>query len=195
MGQALLEKIKQKGFEIFLDLKFHDIPQTVAGACLAAAQLGVWMVNVHVSGGKEMMQAAYSAIQNYAGRKPLLLGVTILTSLNDHDLSTIGYRHSAAEMVLRMANSAHQAGLDGIVCSAHEAELLRKHLPKEFLLVVPGIRLQKETEDDQKRIMSPTEAISAGADYLVIGRPIIQASNPHDLLLQINNSLLSVIPR
>lgn len=189
-GPELLEKITQKGFEIFLDLKFHDIPQTVAGACLSAAQLGVWMVNIHASGGSEMMRAARTAIQSYAGKKPLLIGVTILTSLSDNDLTHLGYRHSTAEMVLHLANSAYQAGLDGVVCSAHEVGLLRKHLPKKFLLVVPGIRLQKESQDDQKRIMSPNEAFSAGADYLVIGRPITQSLHPRDLLVQINNNSL-----
>lgn len=190
-GPQLLKKISDNGFKVFLDLKFHDIPQTVAGACLAAAQLGVWMVNVHVSGGLEMMTAAREAIQAFSDEKrPLLIGVTVLTSLNEQDLLTIGYQDNPAGIVLRFAQLAHDAGLDGVVCSAQEAETLRAHLPQNFLLVVPGIRLPGDPQADQKRIMTPQAAIAAGADYLVIGRPITQAKNPQQTLTEITQKLI-----
>lgn len=186
-GPPLLEKIISLGFSLFLDLKFHDIPQTVAGACQAAAELGVWMLNVHAAGGLAMMKQAYQAIQAYpAAKRPLLIAVTILTSLNEQDLQAIGYQENPAEMVLRLARLAHQAGLDGVVCSAHEVASLRAHLPAEFLLIVPGIRpLADLSVDDQKRVMTPKAAIAVGADYLVIGRPITQAQNPQQVLVQI----------
>lgn len=182
-GPSLIKKIKQRGFSVFLDLKFHDIPQTVAGACRAAAELGVWMVNVHISGGREMMRAAREAIQAFpAQKRPLLIGVTVLTSLNDLDLSLIGYSEPVSTTVLHFAKLAHAAGLDGVVCSAHEVACLRENLPRDFLLVVPGIRLPEEAIGDQKRVMTPHAACAAGADYLVIGRPITQAAYPQIVL-------------
>ncbi len=185
-GPSLLHKIMQRGFSLFLDLKFHDIPQTVAGACRSAAELGVWMVNVHVAGGPSMLAAARDALQAYpAHKRPLLIGVTVLTSLNDDDLRIIGYQNNAADMVIRFAKLACEAGLDGIVCSAHEARLLREHLPSDFLLVVPGIRLAADAQGDQKRVMTPRDALAAGADYLVIGRPITEAAHPRQALSQI----------
>lgn len=188
-GPALLEKIKQLGFAIFLDLKFHDIPQTVAGACRAAAQLGVWMVNIHISGGLEMMIAAREAIETVpAERRPLLIGVSILTSLNDHDLKTLGYSEPVAETVLHFSQLAQTARLDGLVCSAHELNLLRKTVPDHFLLVVPGIRLPEDALGGQKRVMTPEQAFRAGADYLVIGRPFTQSPNPHQLLTMLTRT-------
>jgi orotidine-5'-phosphate decarboxylase len=193
-GPSLLEKIISLGFSVFLDLKFHDIPQTVAGACQSAAALGVWMVNVHAAGGLSMMKEAYHAIQTYPpAQRPLLIAVTILTSLNEQDLQAIGYQDNPAEMVLRLARLAHQAGLDGVVCSAHEIPVLRANLPAEFLLVVPGIRPPADLPaDDQKRVMTPQAAIAAGADYLVIGRPLTQAPNPQQVLTQILTEIHSI---
>lgn len=185
-GPPLLEKILQRGFSLFLDLKFHDIPQTVAGACRAAAELGVWMINVHVSGGHEMMIAAREAVQKFpAAKRPLLIGVTVLTSLDDQDLTAIGYRDHVEETVLRFARMAQESGLDGVVCSAHEAVLLRQHFPKDFLLVVPGIRLADGAHADQKRVMTPQAAVAAGADYLVIGRAITHNPQPQEVLAKI----------
>lgn len=185
-GPALLEKIRQRGFSIFLDLKFHDIPQTVAGACRAAAELGVWMVNVHVSGGLAMMQAAREAIEEFpAAQRPLLIGVTVLTSLNDSDLAQVGYALPVAIAVEHFAKLAHRAQLDGVVCSAHEAACLRRISPPNFLLVTPGIRLPEDSPGDQKRLMTPQAAFAAGANYLVIGRSITKAKDPQQTLSQI----------
>lgn len=192
-GPALLAKIQQHGFSVFLDLKFHDIPQTVAGACRAAADLGVWMVTVHAAGGLAMLLAACQSINRFPIKnRPLLIGVTVLTSLNDQDLSEIGYQEDAAGMVLRFAKLAHQAALDGVVCSAQEAEMLRRHLPRDFLLIVPGIRLPDDAVNDQKRTMTPPAAIAAGADYLVIGRPITQAQHPQQTLIHMATSIKSI---
>ncbi len=188
-GPSLIEKIMRRGFKLFLDLKFHDIPQTVAGACRSAAELGVWMVNVHVSGGAAMMSAARDALEIIpTSRRPLLIGVTVLTSLNDDDVQQIGFVDDVATIVNRYAHLAHQAGLDGVVCSAHELSLLRQNLPEDFIFVVPGIRLKSDSIGDQKRIMTPQAAIASGADYLVVGRPITQAKNPQEALLQFLNS-------
>lgn len=182
-GPPLLEKIMKQGFSLFLDLKFHDIPQTVAGACRFAGELGVWMVNVHVSGGLAMMEAAREALQAFPGdHRPLLIGVTVLTSLDDADLSAIGFRNPASETVLNLAHLAKQGGLDGIVCSAQEINLIRNQISDNFLLVTPGIRLAEEAHFDQKRVMTPQAALAAGADYIVIGRSITQARNPNQIL-------------
>jgi orotidine-5'-phosphate decarboxylase len=189
-GPSLLEKIRHRGFDIFLDLKFHDIPQTVAGACLAAAEMGVWMVNLHIAGGLSMMTAAREALAQFPiSKRPLLIGVTILTSLDESDLAMIGYSGDAASMVLRFAQLAHRAGLDGVVCSAQEATVLRSQLPKDFLLVTPGIRLPNDPAGDQKRIMTPAAAFAAGADYLVIGRSLTQSKNPQQILSEIELAL------
>ncbi|MBS0351291.1 MAG: orotidine-5'-phosphate decarboxylase [Proteobacteria bacterium] len=188
-GPNLLEKIRAKGFKIFLDLKYHDIPQTVAGACTAAAALGIWMVNIHVSGGMAMMQAAKQAVQALPiAQRPLLIGVTILTSLDDVDLTAIGFAKDAGSMVVHFAKMAHQAGLDGVVCSPQEIILLRQNLPKNFILVTPGIRFQDNAAQDQKRIMTPKEALLLGADYLVLGRAISQADDPIQVLTAINDN-------
>lgn len=187
-GPALLEKLMQRGFEIFLDLKFHDIPNTTAQACKAAAGLGVWMVNVHALGGRKMLEAARAAIVNSA-QAPKLIAVTMLTSMGQEDLADIGIAASPAEMVLRLATLSRDCGLDGVVCSAQEASLLRQHCGTEFCLVTPGIRPAQASLDDQSRVMTPQAALQAGASYLVIGRPITKADNPLQALLEINRQI------
>lgn len=187
-GPALLEKIMQRGFEVFLDLKFHDIPNTTAQACKAAASLGVWMINVHALGGSKMLDAAREAVASSAHR-PKLIAVTLLTSMTQNDLAEIGINATPAEMVLRLATLARDSGLDGVVCSAHEAALLRKHCGNGFCLVTPGIRPAHAGIDDQSRVMTPNAAMEAGSNYLVIGRPITQAADPLRALLDINREL------
>jgi len=181
LGPDYVRELIQKGFFVFLDLKFHDIPNTVFDACAAAAELGVWMMNVHVSGGIEMMRAARRAIDQFSPR-PLLIGVTILTSLDEKQLHWLGIKDSVENTVLKFAKAAKECGLDGVVCSAHEAPLLRKELGKDFLLVTPGIRLESDENQDQKRVMTPKAAFAAGADYLVMGRSITGASDPVSIL-------------
>lgn len=188
-GPDFVRQLVAKGFDVFLDLKFHDISNTVAHACVAAAKLGVWMINVHCSGGSKMMSAARTAIDQLDGHKPLLIGVTVLTSMTDSDLSECGINHSAEQQVLHLAKLAKQAGLDGVVCSANEAATLRAKFGKDFYLVTPGIRPADHHQDDQQRIMTPKTALEAGSDYLVIGRPIIQADNPIKALKNIIESL------
>ena len=180
-GPALIEALVARGFGVFLDLKFHDIPNTVASACKAAARLGVWMMNVHASGGRAMMQAAREALAN-GGTRPKLIAVTVLTSLGERDLADIGMQGRPDEAVLRLARLAQAAGLDGVVCSAQEAPVLRAACGARFNLVTPGIRLADAVHDDQKRVMTPRAALDAGADYLVIGRPITQAADPLAML-------------
>jgi orotidine-5'-phosphate decarboxylase len=187
-GPALLEELMQRGFEVFLDLKFHDIPSTTAQACKAAASLGVWMINVHALGGRKMLVAAREAIVSSAQR-PKLIAVTMLTSMAQEDLAEIGINATPAEMVLRLATLARDSGLDGVVCSAQEAALLRKHCGDKFCLVTPGIRPAHASLDDQSRVMSPKAAMQAGSSYLVIGRPITQAADPLQALLDINQEL------
>ena len=167
----------RRGFEIFLDLKFHDIPNTTAQACKAAASLGVWMVNVHALGGRKMMEAARDAVAQ-ATRPPKLIAVTVLTSMAQEDLTELGIAATPAELVLRLATLARNSGLDGVVCSAREAILLRQHCGSEFCLVTPGIRPTDANADDQSRIMTPRDALEAGSSYLVIGRPITRAADP-----------------
>lgn len=176
-GPALVESLQSRGFEIFLDLKFHDIPNTVAKAVAAAARLGVWMVNVHASGGTRMMQAARESIDSCSHR-PLLIGVTVLTSMSDAELGDIGISGTAASQVELLAGLAQRSGLDGVVCSAHEAMQLRRRFGPEFCLVTPGIRPADSAADDQRRVMTPPEALRAGSSYLVIGRPITQSEDP-----------------
>lgn len=187
-GPQFIEELMNKGFDIFLDLKFHDIPNTVAMAVKAAADLGVWMVNVHAFGGSKMLAAAREALANYQ-HKPLLIAVTVLTSLTDKDLHTLGIQQSLADCVVNLATIAKQAGLDGVVCSAQEAKMLRAHCGPEFCLVTPGIRLAGGAADDQQRIMTPEAAVANGANYLVIGRAITQAANPLAMLEEIQQSL------
>lgn len=188
-GPDFIRKIQALGFEVFLDLKFHDIPKTVELACKAAAELGVWMINVHASGGPVMLQAAREGISFLGQNRPLLIAVTLLTSMTEHDLRAIGVNESPEDWVLRLARLTHQAGLDGVVCSAQEATRLRQSLPANFCLVTPGIRLPDAKVDDQQRIMTPTAAIQAGSDYLVIGRPITQANHPRQVLESIIESI------
>jgi len=187
-GPVLVEKLIKKGFDIFLDLKFHDIPTTVAKACAVAADLGVWMVNVHASGGSEMMSLAREEIEKKS-HHPLLIGVTILTSMNQEALTELGIQCSVEEQVMRLARLTSNAGLDGVVCSAHEVKMLRDNLGKEFKLVTPGIRPAGSNKDDQKRVMTPAQAINAGSDYLVIGRPITQAADPGQALKDISEEI------
>lgn len=177
VGPQLIEMLTQAGFGVFLDLKFHDIPNTVAKACSAASNLGVWMLNVHASGGLEMMQAARQAIGN-SETKPLLIAVTVLTSMNQASLSQIGIQTDLATHVLNLAKLTQQADLDGVVCSALEATVLRKQLGPDFCLVTPGIRPANISQNDQSRVVTPEDALKNGASYLVIGRPITQAADP-----------------
>lgn len=177
-GPQLLEKLHALGFDVFLDLKFHDIPNTVAKAVKVAADLGVWMVNVHASGGERMMAAARESLESAQGKRPMLIAVTVLTSMTQDDLNGIGLDISPAEQVLRLARLSQQAGLDGVVCSAQEASILKSALGEDFSLVTPGIRPAGSATDDQKRILTPQEALAAGSDYLVIGRPITKADDP-----------------
>ena len=167
----------QRGFEVFLDLKFHDIPNTTAQACKAAAALGVWMVNVHALGGRRMMEAAQEALAGVA-RPPRLIAVTVLTSMGQEDLRELGLAATPAEQVLRLARLARDSGLDGVVCSAQEAPLLRAECGAEFCLVTPGIRPAQAGLDDQMRVMTPRAALANGSSYLVIGRPITRAADP-----------------
>lgn len=189
-GRSLVEKLIQQGFKLFLDLKYHDIPNTVAQACKVAADMGVWLVDMHSSGGRRMMEAAADAVANYHHR-PQLIGVTVLTSMEQGDLRELGFTQTPEELVLAWAALAKDSGLDGVVCSAHEAQALRQSLGNEFLLVTPGIRLDVAgNNDDQRRIMTPQQALAAGSSYLVMGRPITQAADPVAVLQQINHGVL-----
>jgi len=187
-GPALVRELIDGGEKVFLDLKYHDIPNTVAGACRAAAKLGVWMLNVHASGGEAMMRAARDAVAAVA-RPPLIIGVTILTSLGDADLEQVGFSGSAQDNVIRLARLARASGLDGVVCSAQEAPALRAATGEDFLLVTPGIRLEADARGDQARVVTPVEAVRLGASYLVIGRPITQSGDPVATLESIRQSL------
>ncbi len=187
-GPALLEQMMQRGFEIFLDLKYHDIPNTTAQACKAAANLGVWMVNVHALGGRKMLEAASAAVASSV-RPPKLIAVTMLTSMSQADLVDVGINVTPEEMVLRLATLARDSGLDGVVCSAQEATLLRKNCGSKFCLVTPGIRPAQASLDDQSRVMTPRAALQAGSSYLVIGRPITQAADPLQALLDIQQEI------
>ncbi|MFK8043821.1 orotidine-5'-phosphate decarboxylase [Congregibacter sp.] len=187
-GPLLVERLQDLGFEVFLDLKFHDIPNTVAGALRSAAAMGVWMVNVHVSGGRRMLEASVEAFASLS-TPPMLIGVTVLTSMDAQDFGELGYEGSLGEQVLRLANLAKDCGLQGVVCSAKEATVLRQELGSTFALVTPGIRPAGATADDQRRILTPAEAMEAGASYLVVGRPITRAEDPAAALEAINRSL------
>jgi orotidine-5'-phosphate decarboxylase len=187
-GPAIVGQLHERGFEVFLDLKFHDIPNTVAGACRAAARLGVWMLNVHASGGSAMMRAAREAVAAFP-RPPLLIGVTVLTSLSDAELGEVGFAGSAADNVARLARLAASSGLDGVVCSAEEAAMLREALGAGFVTVTPGIRLAGGAKGDQSRVVTPEDAVRLGAHYLVIGRPVTQAADPAATLQSIVRSL------
>lgn len=177
-GPAFVRELQQRRFDVFLDLKFHDIPNTVAKAVRAAADLGVWMVNVHASGGSRMMIAAREALQTYGTDKPLLIAVTVLTSMEQADLQELGIHLTPEQQVIKLAGLAKAAELDGVVCSAHEAQQLKHQFGTDFCLVTPGIRPLFAGSDDQKRVMTPAQAMHAGVDYMVIGRPITKATDP-----------------
>ena len=187
-GPELVRELVGLGFDVFLDLKYHDIPNTVAKACKAAADLGIWMVNVHATGGRKMMEAARAALQE-VDKPPLLIAVTVLTSLSSADIAEVGLFGEPKENVMRLARLAKDSGLDGVVCSPQEVSVLREELGLGFALVTPGIRPAGSDKGDQKRIMTPAEAVRSGSDYLVIGRPITQADNPVSVLLTINSEI------
>jgi orotidine-5'-phosphate decarboxylase len=191
LGPAFVERLAGMGFDIFLDLKFHDIPNTAAAACDAAADLGVWMMNVHASGGRRMMEAARERLERRQQR-PLLIGVTILTSMERADIAEVGYQGEPAENVLRLARLTDDSGLDGIVCSPREAAEVRHHVRDDFLLVTPGVRPKSAASGDQKRVMTPAEALINGSDYLVIGRPITEADDPLQSLRDIQAEISTV---
>ena len=183
-GPIIIDKLNELGFDIFLDLKFHDIPNTVKKAVEAVIKMGVWMLNVHSLGGKEMLRAAYEVVEKVS-IKPLLVGVTVLTSLNDKSLKEVGLGLNTEDQVLLLAELCQTEGLNGVVCSANELSVLRKHLEEDFLLVTPGIRSSGQESDDQKRISTASEAISNGADYIVIGREISNEIDPSEKIRQI----------
>ena len=183
-GPIIIEKLNELGFDIFLDLKFHDIPNTVKKAVETVIKMGVWMLNVHSLGGKEMLRAAYEVVEKVS-IKPLLVGVTVLTSLNDKALKEVGLGLNTEDQVLLLAELCQAEGLNGVVCSANELSVLRKHLEEDFLLVTPGIRSSGQESDDQKRISTASEAISNGADYIVIGREISNEIDPSEKIRQI----------
>jgi len=189
-GPALVEDLVKRGFAVFLDLKFHDIPNTVAQACKAAADLGVWMVNVHASGGRAMLEAAREALP--AGQGPLLIAVTVLTSMKESDLQEVGINVSVEEQVTKLAGLTKACGLDGVVCSPKEVDRLRTTLGQDFCLVTPGIRPAGSASGDQKRIMTPGDAVRLGSSYLVIGRPITQADDPMAALSAIEQEINSL---
>jgi len=193
-GPALVEKVQNKGFDVFLDLKFHDIPNTVAGALSAAVSLGVWMVNVHASGGPRMLEAARKAVPaagSDGGTK--LIAVTVLTSMDNSELTRVGVQQAAEKQVELLTQLTIDQGLDGVVCSAREVQQVKAIAPESFLTVTPGVRpaTSNVKNDDQSRVMTPAEAIKAGSDYLVIGRPITQADNPLEFLQQIQTQISS----
>lgn len=187
-GPDFVRELVDAGYAVFLDLKFHDIPNTVAQACKSAARLGVWMTNVHAAGGPRMLAAAREALDGFE-RRPLLIAVTVLTSMGPQELHAIGIDASPEEQVLRLARLSGEAGLDGVVCSALEAPALRREMGPEFRLVTPGIRPAGSATADQTRILTPIQAMQAGADYLVIGRPITQAPDPVAMLQQISTEI------
>ncbi|MCG6966339.1 MAG: orotidine-5'-phosphate decarboxylase [Chromatiaceae bacterium] len=191
-GPQFVEQVAGRGFEIFLDLKYHDIPNTVAAACAAAADLGVWMMNVHASGGRRMMSAAAARLAQLS-EPPLLIAVTILTSLAAEDIAEVGYAGSPADNVLRLAALAEDSGLDGVVCSPLEVGPLRAERGAGFKLVTPGVRPAGAAADDQRRVMTPGDAIRAGASYLVIGRPITAAVDPLASLAAINAEIAGAL--
>lgn len=188
-GPQWVKELVKRDFDVFLDLKFHDIPNTTAKACAAAAELGVWMVNVHASGGPQMMEKAKSELAQFGQDAPKLIAVTVLTSMDHTQLRAIGIDSTPEQHVLRLAKLTQDCGLDGVVCSAQEAPILRTTLNQDFLLVTPGIRPVGTDKGDQSRIMTPPDAMAAGVNYMVIGRPITQANQPLQALKAINASL------
>ena len=191
-GPDLVKALQSRGFDIFLDLKFHDIPNTTSAAVAAAAELGVWMVNVHASGGEKMMVACRERLESFGNDRPLLIAVTVLTSMSDEDLAGIGIASSAEAHVSRLATLTKNSGLDGVVCSAQEAPRLKAEQGSDFQLITPGIRSLTADKGDQQRIMTPVDALKAGSDYLVIGRPITQAPDPLAALEAIHAEVAAV---
>lgn len=187
-GPAVVEKLAGRGFAVFVDLKFHDIPNTVAGACRALSDLGAWMVNVHALGGSAMIAAAREALEG-SRQRPLLTAVTVLTSHDQNSLREVGIDGTPEEAVARLAGVATRGGADGVVCSAREAPMLRRQEGDDFVLVTPGIRPAEAAAGDQKRVMTPAAARAAGADYLVVGRPITQAVDPLGALVALQAEL------
>lgn len=187
-GPELVKNLVKQNFDVFLDLKYHDIPNTVARACQAGADLGVWMINVHALGGRKMLEAAREALPATSD-SPKLIAVTVLTSMAENDLKEIGLNTTPAEQVKKLAGLTHDCGLDGVVCSPQEISLLREDFDQDFELVTPGIRPQWSVTGDQKRIMTPAQAVAAGGNYLVIGRPITQADDPMQALAKIETEL------
>jgi orotidine-5'-phosphate decarboxylase len=192
LGPAFVSDLGRRGFEVFLDLKFHDIPNTVAAACAAAADLGVWMLNVHASGGRRMLEAARERLE-HSRQRPLLIAVTILTSLGADELGEIGFNGTPAENVLRLARLAERSGADGVVCSPREASEVRAATGDGFLLITPGVRPAASAADDQRRITTPAQAVQDGADYLVVGRPITQSADPLQALRTIAAEIDAVV--
>jgi orotidine-5'-phosphate decarboxylase len=190
-GPEFVAMLVKRGFDIFLDLKFHDIPNTVAQACKAAAALGVWMLNVHALGGRTMMQSAREAIGTAPGR-PRLIAVTVLTSMAEKDLHEVGIDAAPFDEALRLAALARECGLDGVVCAAHEAGAIRGQLGESFLRVTPGIRLPGDPAGDQKRVMTPRQALESGSSYLVIGRSVTRAAQPLEVLARINSEVAAM---
>lgn len=188
LGAEFVRELVHRQFKVFLDLKFHDIPNTVASACHVAASLGVWMLNVHASGGSDMMRAAKKALEHFP-HPPLLIAVTVLTSMSETDLASLGVSASLEYHVLHLAKMAQEAGLDGVVCSAYEVSAIKQQCGADFLAVTPGIRLPTDSSDDQSRIITPELAIKAGSDYLVVGRPITRADNPKQIVTDLLSSL------
>lgn len=191
-GPDFVRQLCKSGFDVFLDLKFHDIPNTVAKACEAAADLGVWMVNVHAQGGQRMMTAAKEALVK-ARAETRLIAVTVLTSMDKQDLETLGITQSPSDLAQSLAQLTHHCGLDGIVCSAQESSQMRSLFSNDFLLVTPGIRPAGSESDDQRRIMTPTDAVQAGSSYLVVGRPITKSDDPVGILRTINSEISDLI--
>ena len=184
-GTQFVKQLIERRFKVFLDLKFHDIPNTVANACKAGADLGVWMMNVHASGGMNMMHTARQALESYGANRPILIAVTVLTSFSETELASIGINEPIIEHVKKLALLAKESGLDGVVSSAHEVQTIKDQCGSQFITVTPGIRLANDAKNDQTRIMTPREAIAAGSDYLVVGRPITQSDNPEKVVSEI----------
>ena len=187
-GPTLIEQLVKKQFKVFLDLKFHDIPITVAKACQAASSLGIWMLNVHACGGAAMMQAALEGVSK-SNHQPFLIAVTVLTSMDQSTLTSVGVSQKLDQQVLNLAKLSQQSGLHGVVCSGLEARLLKQNLPNDFLLVTPGIRPSTANLDDQNRVLTPSQALNMGASYLVIGRPITHAADPIVALMAIQHEI------
>ncbi|HAT2065130.1 TPA: orotidine-5'-phosphate decarboxylase [Legionella pneumophila] len=182
LGPQFVKELVRREFKVFLDLKFHDIPNTVAKACHSAAELGVWMINVHAIGGLKMLQAARESLKTYGKDRPLLIAVTVLTSFEEGELASVGISNTLPEQATHLAMLAREAGLDGVVSSAHEVKIIKQKCGENFITVTPGIRLPNNLKDDQSRVMTPQQAIREGSDFLVIGRPITQASNPCEIV-------------